>query len=61
MISLAVAISFIAGSVTLPGCSNPADTVVTDTSGAKNKRITRIEKIKAGETTKGPKKEAPQP
>jgi hypothetical protein len=45
-LSLIVGLGFLAGSVIIPGCSDPAPTVLGDPNAGKNKRVGRVEKVK---------------
>jgi hypothetical protein len=49
-------LSFVVGSVTMSGCTNPTDVVVQDTKGQKNKRTARIDKLKGGKPATDVKK-----
>jgi len=45
-VHVAVLVGFIAGSMTITGCSNYENTVINDPSTTKNKRTARIEQLK---------------
>jgi hypothetical protein len=45
-VHVAVLVGFIAGSMTIVGCSNYENTVVNDPSTSKNKRTAKVDELK---------------